>query len=99
MNAGHILATGTPQEILTLTGARTLEEAFIALLPQAQRDGLSRVIIPPARQTPTERSPSKADDLTMRFGDFTAVDHVSFNIGRGEIFGFLGSNGAARRPP
>ena len=32
----------------------------------------------------------------MRFGDFTAVDHVSFRIGRGEIFGFLGSNGCGK---
>ncbi|MBN9325149.1 MAG: ABC transporter ATP-binding protein, partial [Delftia acidovorans] len=34
--------------------------------------------------------------LTMRFGDFTAVDHVSFRITRGEIFGFLGSNGCGK---
>ena len=32
----------------------------------------------------------------MRFGDFTAVDHVSFRIGQGEIFGFLGSNGCGK---
>ncbi len=32
----------------------------------------------------------------MRFGDFTAVDHVSFRIRRGEIFGFLGSNGCGK---
>ena len=41
----------------------------------------------------------EAKDLTMRFGDFVAVDHVSFRIRRGEIFGFLGSNGCARPPP
>ncbi len=34
--------------------------------------------------------------LTRRFGDFTAVDHVSFEVGRGEIFGFLGANGAGK---
>ncbi|WP_459904102.1 ATP-binding cassette domain-containing protein, partial [Desulfosarcina cetonica] len=38
----------------------------------------------------------EAHNLTMRFGDFTAVDHVSFRIGRGEIFGFLGSNGCGK---
>jgi ABC-2 type transport system ATP-binding protein len=34
--------------------------------------------------------------LTRRFGEFVAVDHVSFTVGRGEIFGFLGSNGAGK---
>ena len=37
-----------------------------------------------------------ARDLTCRFGDFTAVDHVSFTIERGEIFGFVGSNGCGK---
>jgi drug efflux transport system ATP-binding protein len=35
-------------------------------------------------------------DLTRRFGAFTAVDHVSFEVGRGEVFGFLGPNGAGK---
>ena len=35
-------------------------------------------------------------DLTRRFGDFIAVDHVSFEVRPGEIFGFLGSNGAGK---
>ena len=37
-----------------------------------------------------------ARDLTCRFGDFTAVNRVSFNIERGEIFGFVGSNGCGK---
>jgi ribosome-dependent ATPase len=96
MNAGHILATGAPREILTFTGAKTLEEAFIALLPQAQRDGYQPVIIPPHETDAVGETAIEAHDLTMRFGDFTAVDHVSFSIGRGEIFGFLGSNGCGK---
>ncbi len=36
------------------------------------------------------------ENLTKRFGSFTAVDHISFKVGRGEIFGFLGANGAGK---
>lgn len=35
-------------------------------------------------------------ELTKRFGDFTAVDRISFDVRRGEIFGFLGANGAGK---
>lgn len=38
----------------------------------------------------------RVTELTRRFGDFTAVDRVSFNVSRGEIFGFLGPNGAGK---
>jgi ABC-type multidrug transport system ATPase subunit len=38
----------------------------------------------------------EADGLTKRFGDFTAADHISFRISRGEIFGLLGPNGAGK---
>lgn len=37
-----------------------------------------------------------ANELTKTFGDFVAVDHISFNVGKGEIFGFLGANGAGK---
>ncbi len=46
--------------------------------------------------TDTDDSVLVADDLTRRFGDFIAVDHVSFTIKRGEVFGFLGSNGGGK---
>src|SRR5213596_4127387 len=36
------------------------------------------------------------DRLTKRFGTFTAVDHVSFSVGKGSIFGFLGPNGSGK---
>ena len=38
----------------------------------------------------------ETDKLTKRFGTFTAVDHISFTVGEGEIFGFLGANGAGK---
>ena len=38
----------------------------------------------------------ECDGLTKRFGHFTAVDHVSFTVGKGSIFGFLGPNGSGK---
>lgn len=38
----------------------------------------------------------EVDGLTKRFGEFTAVDHVTLTVSRGEIFGFLGSNGCGK---
>ena len=38
----------------------------------------------------------EVDELTKRFGTFTAVDHVSFSVGKGSIFGFLGPNGSGK---
>jgi ABC-2 type transport system ATP-binding protein len=38
----------------------------------------------------------EVEDLTRRFGDFTAVDNISFQVGAGEVFGFLGANGAGK---
>src|SRR5262249_4337283 len=38
----------------------------------------------------------KVERLTKRFGTFTAVDHVSFSVGKGSIFGFLGPNGSGK---
>ena len=96
MDAGRVLATGTPAELLARTDCRNLEQAFIALLPEAQRAGYRPVeIVPQAADADTEIA-IEARDLTMRFGDFTAVDRVSFRIRRGEIFGFLGSNGCGK---
>ncbi|WP_049014151.1 ribosome-associated ATPase/putative transporter RbbA [Klebsiella quasipneumoniae] len=95
MNAGEVLATGTAAELKAQTGSQTLEQAFIALLPEAQRQAHKAVVIPP-RDDREEEIAIEASGLTMRFGDFVAVDHVNFRIARGEIFGFLGSNGCGK---
>ena len=95
MDDGQVLATGTPAELLARTGTAALEEAFVALLPEEKKKGHAAVEIPPL-QAAEDDIAIEARDLTMRFGDFTAVDHVNFRIRRGEIFGFLGSNGCGK---
>jgi len=96
MDAGQVLATGTPTELLKRTGGSSLDEAFIALLPEEKRSGHRQVVIPPRLAGEADDVAIEAEHLTMRFGDFTAVDDVSFRISRGEIFGFLGSNGCGK---
>ncbi len=96
MDAGRILATGTPAELLSATHSDSLEEAFIALLPEEKKRGHQPVEIHPLDVDEQAEIAIEARDLTMRFGDFVAVDHVNFRIRRGEIFGFLGSNGCGK---
>ncbi|MBV8262816.1 MAG: ribosome-associated ATPase/putative transporter RbbA, partial [Candidatus Eremiobacteraeota bacterium] len=95
MDGGHVIATGSPDEIKNKVGAKDLESAFIALLPEEKRKGHKAIEIPPLKHeggTPA----IEAEGLTKSFGAFTAVDHVSFKIEKGEIFGFLGSNGCGK---
>ncbi len=96
MDDGCVLATGSPAELLERSGTENLEAAYVSFLPPEKRgaafdggpiakrelDGGAPVII--------------ARGLTKRFGAFTAVRDVSFEIRRGEIFGFLGSNGCGK---
>ncbi|HGW9263593.1 TPA: ribosome-associated ATPase/putative transporter RbbA [Escherichia coli] len=95
MDDSRVLATGSPAELLERTGSANLEEAFIRLLPEEKKRGHEPVAIPPLQADDGDIA-IEAQGLTMRFGDFTAVDHVSFRIRRGEIFGFLGSNGCGK---
>jgi ribosome-dependent ATPase len=95
IDEGRVLATGRTSDILAQTSSRTLEQAYIALQRPERRGDRTPLVIPPL--TASDGSPAiAADGLTMRFGDFTAVDHVSFRIERGEIFGFLGPNGCGK---
>ncbi len=96
MDAGKVLATSTPQDLRTQTATVSLEEAFITLLPEEKRRGHRTVVVPPLAASTAAEISIEAQGLTMRFGDFVAVDHVDFRIQRGEIFGFLGSNGCGK---
>ena len=96
MDDGKIIAHGTLQEMLDKAGEPTLEEAFIALLPEQKRAQHQKVIVRPRVAALDEVPAIEAEGLTRRFGDFVAVDHVNFRIAPGEIFGFLGSNGCGK---
>lgn len=96
MDGGRILATGSPRDLHERTGTDSLEAAFIELLPEEKKIGHRAVVVPPLTVGEDVEIAIEARDLTMRFGDFTAVDHVNFRIRRGEIFGFLGSNGCGK---
>jgi ABC-type multidrug transport system ATPase subunit len=71
------------------------EDAFVDLLGGGPK---GESALAAGRREPSAGSNSvvEADGLTKRFGTFTAADHISFRIGRGEIFGLLGPNGAGK---
>ncbi len=95
MDDGHVLDCGTPEALKSRTAADDLETAFVRLLPEDKRGQGVALEIPPLEKT-TGTPAIVAKGLTRRFGDFTAVDQVSFEIQAGEIFGFLGSNGCGK---
>ncbi|WP_374631905.1 ribosome-associated ATPase/putative transporter RbbA [Ferrovibrio sp.] len=95
LHGGKVIATGNPAEIKQQAAASSLERAFIALMPGRAGKDASPPEIPPRAET--DGPPAiEAEGLTRRFNGFTAVDTVSFRIGKGEIFGFLGSNGCGK---
>ncbi|MBR9784721.1 MAG: ribosome-associated ATPase/putative transporter RbbA [Gammaproteobacteria bacterium] len=96
LNAGEILASGSPKSLLSETQTNNLEAAFIALLPADAKHEHRSVVVQPYKASEHMQTAIEAKNLTMKFGDFTAVNNVSFTIGKGEIFGFLGSNGCGK---
>jgi len=95
MNDGRILAADSPDRLKMETGTKTIEETFIALLPPEQRAGHRAFRVPP-RAFHDKQPVIMARELTRRFGNFVAVNRVNFTIERGEIFGFVGSNGCGK---
>jgi ribosome-dependent ATPase len=95
MEAGRMIATGSPGDIKAKTQSGTIEEAFVALSPEKHRAEHRALKVPP-RPEDDHEPVIVARELTRRFGDFTAVDHVNFTIERGEIFGFVGPNGSGK---
>lgn len=95
IDEGRILAAGPTPDLLATANARNLEQAYLVLQRPERRGDPTPLVIAPLQQS--DGPPAiAAENLTMRFGEFTAVEHVSFRISRGEIFGFLGSNGCGK---
>ena len=92
MDEGRILVHAPTVEVLEQTRSASLEEAYVKL---ANKGDSSPLVIPPL---PAWDGPPamEAEGLTRRFGDFVAARDVTFSIPRGEIFGFLGSNGCGK---
>ena len=96
MDDGQILAHGRTQEILAQSGCATLEQAYIKMLPEGKQTHWDDSRLPPFIPDDSLPPAMEAHNLSKRFGNFTAVNHVSFRIRQGEIFGFLGSNGCGK---
>ncbi|NWB49937.1 ribosome-associated ATPase/putative transporter RbbA [Pseudomonas gingeri] len=94
LDRGRLIAVGLSQELAASTASGKLDDAFTHFQGDSGHDN-QPLVIPPRDSGQTDIA-IEAHELTLRFGDFTAVNKVSFAIGRGEIFGFLGSNGCGK---
>ena len=94
LDAGRVLACRPMAEVLS--GGITLEAAYVAMLPAERRSPWHDEMLTPFAADPALPPAIEAEHLSKRFGDFIAVNDVSFRIAQGEIFGFLGSNGCGK---
>jgi pyoluteorin transport system ATP-binding protein len=99
-----VSASKTPPEVAPLAGAKVeaveprFEDGFMMLLRQsADRRPTAAAVAVDRPSKPTDQGAAvEVRDLVRQFGTFTAVDHISFDVARGEIFGLLGPNGAGK---
>ena len=96
MDDGKLIANAPTQQLIAETQSANLEESYIKLLPPEKRGGLNGFHIPSFTPELNQPPVITATGLTKKFGDFVSVDNVSFTIPKGEIFGFLGSNGCGK---
>ncbi|WP_443090360.1 ribosome-associated ATPase/putative transporter RbbA [Basfia succiniciproducens] len=96
MDDGKLIAYKPTKQLIAETESENLEQAYVKLLPADKRGSGKGLTIPPFEVDANEPPVIVAEGLTKRFGDFTSVDNVSFTIPKGEIFGFLGSNGCGK---
>ena len=96
MDDGRLIVNAPTQQVLDDTHTDTLEEAYVKLLPPTKQDKGGALQLTPFVAEEDAPPAIEAKDLTKQFGDFIAVNNVSFTIQRGEIFGFLGSNGCGK---
>lgn len=95
MDEGKIIADGNVNELLGKTKKDTLEAAFIEMLPIEKRGSHREFNVTPLDLS-SRQSVISVKDLTKKFGDFTAVDSINFDIKQGEIYAFLGPNGCGK---
>ena len=98
LHNGQLIACGTPAE-LTGNDAVSLDDLVIGKIggdPSAPLRVRELNEIPRRLVSGVEPPAVSLNQLTKRFGDFTAVDRVSLTVPRGQIFGFLGPNGAGK---
>ncbi|MCS4533504.1 ribosome-associated ATPase/putative transporter RbbA [Neisseria montereyensis] len=96
MDDGKLLANRPTREVMAAYDTDKLETAYIRMLPPEKQQSSGLPDSTPFTPDPDSPPAIEAHGLTKRFGNFTAVDHVSFRIEKGEIFGFLGSNGCGK---